>query len=544
MIIGIDFGTCFSSIAVMQGLRPVDNIVDDYEQRYANTSLGIPTLFMFSDDEGKELYGINCLKANPTENPEVIKYMKRKVREDPENIDRPCPSGGNEYLLRDVIEKYVSYLIKTVKESAISNGNFDNTDIEAMTITTPIGISSGQMMATDYNRLIKETMVNITGLPDKDVHIIAEPVAAAISYLYESDLKKKIDQEQTIMVIDLGGGTLDVTVVKHNPFAMTYDIVSKEGDLELGGMDWDHALGQLIMDRIGIASIEDPIERGAFWEEMTGLKISLSQRDNDVRILNIGGKRYYGECTREEFENATSALLSRAAEVVRRSVSDIDGGISSIDKIVLVGGSSNMPQITKMLATEFPDFDSENILVYRPSKAIARGAAIYAKLNLSHGSFLPDGPRIRDCTAYSYGFESHHNGSDELSIYNGILKGDKFDENRRIHFKSSSFIPRDNSQNAVTFTIYESQWNGANSVPGPNKQLNEEEDDEEYRWMPMGSGETPNGMEVTVQVPPEYLGRARQYSVWVIFDLDQDGILDITIVDRNDKKVGFVTNHL
>ncbi|WP_400209349.1 hypothetical protein [Candidatus Methanarcanum hacksteinii] len=51
MIIGIDFGTCFSSIAVMQGLRPVDNIVDDYEQRYANTSLGIPTLFMFSDDE-------------------------------------------------------------------------------------------------------------------------------------------------------------------------------------------------------------------------------------------------------------------------------------------------------------------------------------------------------------------------------------------------------------------------------------------------------------------------------------------------------------
>lgn len=215
--------------------------------------------------------------------PMPVKIAYTAVALYPENIDRPCPSGGNEYLLRDVIEKYVSYLIKTVKESAISNGNFDNTDIEAMTITTPIGISSGQMMATDYNRLIKETMVNITGLPDKDVHIIAEPVAAAISYLYESDLKKKIDQEQTIMVFDLGGGTLDVTVVKHNPFAMTYDIVSKEGDLELGGMDWDHALGQLIMDRIGIASIEDPIERGAFWEEMTGLKISLSQRDNDVK---------------------------------------------------------------------------------------------------------------------------------------------------------------------------------------------------------------------------------------------------------------------
>ena len=541
MIIGIDFGTCFSSIAVMQGLRPIDNIVAEAEQTYADVSLGIPTLFMYSEQKQKECYGRDCLEANPVENPEVIKYMKRKVREHPSNIDKPCPSGGNEYLLRDVIEKYVAYLIKTAKEAAIKNGNFDNTDIEAMTITTPIGISSGQMMATDYNRLIKETMVNITGLSDKDVHIIGEPVAAAISYLYENDIKKKMDSIQTILVFDLGGGTLDVTIVKHDPFAVSYEIVNKEGDLELGGMDWDRALGNMLLNKMGIDEIIDPKEKGAFWEAVTGLKIKLSSRDNDVNLVEIDKKRHLLECTRDEFELATNYLLKRASDVVRRSISNYEGGIDSIDKIVLVGGSSNMPQIKRMFVEEYPDFDEDQILVYKPSKAIARGAAIYAKLHSSNGPQPPATPTIIDSSAYSYGFQSYYHDSKELSIYNGVLKGNKF-ENHRIHFKSSSFIPLENNQNAITFVIYESQWNGLNSVPGPDAYGNDE--DEEYRWMPMGNGEKPNGMQVTVQVPPEYLGRARQYYVYVIFDLDQDGILDITIVDSTGKKVGFVTNHI
>ena len=545
MIIGIDFGTCFSSIAVMQGLLPMDNITDKVEQHLGSAAMGIPSLFMYSKDLKKELYGIECLSANPRENPEVIKYMKKKVREDPDNIDKPCPSGGNEYLLRDVIEKYVAYLIKSAKDAAIANGNFSNTDIEAMTITTPIGIAKGQMMASDYNRLIKETMVNITGLSDDDVHIVGEPVAAAISYIYEEDLKKKVNDDQIILVFDLGGGTLDVTVVKHDPHAMEYEILDKEGDLELGGKDWDDALGRLILEKLGIDRIDSDSERGAFWDMITELKIGLSDKDVDVKLINIEGKSHIVQCSRQEFEDATTELINRSALIVKKAVESLEGGINSIDKIVLVGGSSNMPQIGKMIREQFPSFDESNILLYKPSKAIARGAAILAKISYNaDGMGLPVKPHVVDSTTNTYGFRALHHDVEE-AIYNGIIKGTKFGDNHRITFKSSEFTAVDNNQKTIRYDIYESQWKGPNSVGGNSKDNNQyaDQDDDEKRWMNLGNGEVRNGMSVTIQIPPEYLGRARSYSTHVIFDLDQDGILEITIVDKDGNKIGYTTNN-
>lgn len=538
MIIGIDFGTSFSSIAVMQGRMPIDNLTDKIEEHLGSAALGIPSLFMYSADQKKELFGIGCLDANPHENPEVIKYMKRKVREDPANIDNPCPSGGNEYLLRDVIEKFVAYLIKSAKEVAADSDNFTNTDIEAMTITTPIGIADGQMMSADYNRLIKETMQNISGLPDNKIHIIAEPVGAAISYLYEENLKKKFDGIQTILVFDLGGGTLDTTVVRHNPFDMTYEIINKEGDLQLGGKDWDDALGQMILKKMGITSIESAEERGEFWDLVTELKINLSNKDEDAKLVNINGKREVVECTRQEFEDATKPLIQRAAEVLKRSVSAIDGGIDTIDGIILVGGSSNMPQVQNMIVSEFPTFDASKIRLYKPSKAIARGAALYAMLN-DGNSNGPSSIRIIDSAPCSYGFKFSKAGTDEDMIYNGILKGTKFDENHLIHFKSSSFVAKHDDQKNIVFDFYESQWSGVNAVGGA---LDHDSIDDEFRHMPLDSGETKNGMSITVQIPPEHLGRARNFSVYVIFDLNQDGLLDITVVDKDNHKLGFVTN--
>ena len=80
MIVGIDFGTCFSSAAIMSGLIPVTNYASD-------TNEGIPSLFMFSKETGKELYGIDCTKREAVENEDdVVRYMKRLVRADPDSL--------------------------------------------------------------------------------------------------------------------------------------------------------------------------------------------------------------------------------------------------------------------------------------------------------------------------------------------------------------------------------------------------------------------------------------------------------------------------
>lgn len=539
MIVGVDFGTCFSSIAVMDGKIAKDNMAGDLEQILGNTSLGIPSLFMYSKEQKQEVYGVGCTIANPHENPEVIKYMKREVRRDPDNIKRIYESGGRKFILEDIIGKYVMYLVQSVKKQAAETGNVDNTDIEVLTITKPVGIAEGQMMATDYSRLLKDKMIEITGLNPSKIHLIDEPVAAAISYLYEQDINKKIDGIQNVLVFDLGGGTLDTTVVRYNPLAHSYEIVVKDGDLELGGKDWDDVLGNLLLSKyeIDLDSLTDE-EKGNFWSAVTELKISLSIRNEDVQQFKFGnGNKVYLECTVDDFEAACEELLSRSQTLVEHTIDQLDGGINSLDGIIMVGGSSNMPMIKKMISSAFPEFDSDKILLYKPSKAIARGAAIYSYFNSNEGG-VSGGAKIIDSANCSYGFRSYR-GHKDLMIFNGILKGDCY-ENGFINYTSGAFTAMENNQKSIFIEMYESAWSGNNAIGDDSEK--ESCDDEEKRWMPMNSGEKKNGQSLRVQIPPEYMGRAKSYNIYIDFKLSQDGILDITVFDDQGEKVGFMTN--
>lgn len=540
MIIGVDFGTCFSSIAVMDGKIAKDNMTGDLEQILGNTSLGIPSLFMYSKEQKQEVYGVGCTIANPHENPEVIKYMKREVRMDPENIKRLYESGGRKFILEDIIGKYVMYLVQSVKKQAAETGNVDNTDIEVLTITKPVGIAEGQMMASDYSRLLKDKMIEITGLNPSKIHLIDEPVAAAISYLYEQDINKKINGIQNVLVFDLGGGTLDTTVVRYNPLAHSYEIVVKDGDLELGGKDWDDVLGNLMLSKYEIDSnsLTDE-EKGNFWSAITELKIGLSTRDEDVQQFKYGGgNKVYLECSVEEFEEACSELLTRSQSLVKHTIDQLEGGIDSLDGIIMVGGSSNMPMIKKMISSTFPEFESEKIMLYKPSKAIARGAAIYSYFNSAEGG-VTGGAKILDSANCSYGFRSYRGGKD-LMIFNGILKGDRY-ENGFISYRSGAFSAMENDQKHILIEMYESAWSGKDAI-GDDDSEYDSYDEEDERWMPMNSGEKKNGQSVRIQVPPEYMGHAKSYNIYIDFKLSQDGILDITVYDDNENKVGFMTN--
>lgn len=519
MIIGIDFGTCFSTAAIMNGLIPVTTFMKD------DKGVGIPTLFMYSKEEMKERFGNDCMGGISFRHPEdVIRYMKRTVREDSSNISKKVTSGGNEYTIQQVIEKYLAFLISGIKKAAIDCGEYTNTNIEAVTITAPVGISSGQMMASEYNRFLRDAVMRITGLGEDCVKVLQEPVAAAISYLYSENIRTHYDKESSIVVFDLGGGTLDITVVKHDPKTMEYTILAKEGDLLLGGNDWDQKLGEAVLDKLGLKWEGTEEERLRFNTDITELKMKLSGSEESFICFQMNDTDYFTKITRREFEDCTRDLLERSIDVLNKAVSsDILPEDFTPNKIVLVGGSSNMPQIYNAII-DTGLVDEKDVMLFEPSKAIAKGAAIHAKLNYSvDGSGA--GPKVIDMATLTYGFDSRYNETRDC-IYNMVYKGDKFDDNGLIIRRSDScFVPLRDDQTVVSFMIYESE-----AIQGTGFDGN---------WFDFTDDAMFNGLKVSVQVPPEYLGRAKAFRMWVTITLDENGILSITVFDRTGNKLAY-----
>ena len=522
MIVGIDFGTCFSSAAIMNGLIPVTTCVKD------TTGVGIPTLFMYSREQSKELYGEECLTGDSfRHDADIIRNMKRIVRENSDNMEKTIVSGGREYVVKDVIKKFLAYIIGEVKKGAIKSGEFQNTEVESITITAPVGIAQGQMMATEYNRFIQEAVMEITGLPADNVRVLQEPVAAAISYLYGEDTRVHYDRNQKVMVFDLGGGTLDVTIMEHDPKKMTYEILAKEGDLNLGGNDWDDALAEAVKRKVGIDTFSSDEEEAVFRKLVTKLKIDLTNTPESMIFFDYEGGEKHTRFNRDEFESSTRFLMDRAIGVIRKTLESFEGGLDAIDKIVLVGGSSNMPQIRKSIMAEFPGFDENSVLLYDPSKAIAKGAAVFAKFN-SESDKSAKGPKVIDSSTVTYGFESHYNGG-ETMIYNMIFKGTPFDENGTIRVRTdSTFTALRDSQTKVVFDIYESDTRKGDCLEG--------------QWARFGNGEVQNGLRVTVQVPPQFLGKATNFCMWVELKLNCNGILEITVTDLAGNKLGYASS--
>lgn len=523
MIIGIDFGTCFSSAAIMSGLIPVTNYM-----KKDTTGMGIPSLFMYNADKDMEMYGEDCATGEAYRHAsDIVRYMKRTVREDPANMERTITSGGREYTIQQVIEKYLTFLVSEIKMAAVRSGEFENTDIEAVTITAPVGISSGQMMATDYNRFLRETMMRITGLGEDKVRILQEPVAAAISYLYSEDIRKRYEDKTSVVVFDMGGGTLDVTVMEHNPRTMEYTILAKEGDLQLGGNDWDAALRQAVLDKIGIEWSGTDEEGVLLDKAITELKVKLSESEESMVFFTMNGDDEYIRFTRTEFEECTKDLLERALDVLEKAMysETLPEGFEA-DRIVLVGGSSNMPMIYNGIKSR-TSYSEDSIMIYEPSKAICKGAAVYTKMNFSSGGSAM-GPKVIDMVTHTYGFGSMYQSTRDC-IYNMIYKGDRFEDNGIIVRKSdSSFVPLRDEQTTVSFDIYESECLKGEGFDG--------------NWFDEGNGETSNGMHVSVQVPPEYIGRARAFCMWVTLTLDTSGILTITVTDRAGNRLAYASS--
>ncbi|SMF55218.1 Molecular chaperone DnaK (HSP70) [Azospirillum oryzae] len=204
-------------------------------------------------------------------------------------------------------------------------------------------------------------------------YVIPEPTAAAIAYGMATD------KEQVVLVYDLGGGTFDVTVIVVREGAI--EVVATGGEKELGGKDWDDAIvsyfAQKFEEQTGTAASELFNDQQTYQElllDAEAVKISLSKREKVDKRIRFGVDSALVELNRATFASITEHLLERTVALTRDVLERArEKGRGAIDLVLLVGGSTYMPQVRDRVAQEF----SCAVQQMDPNQIVAKGAAIY-----------------------------------------------------------------------------------------------------------------------------------------------------------------------
>lgn len=237
-------------------------------------------------------------------------------------------------------------------------------EVKDVVITCPAYFGTAERTAT-------KNAGKIAGL--NVLEIISEPTAAALYY----GCAKEQD-EKTILVYDLGGGTFDVTIMRISSDKI--EVICSDGDHDLGGKNWDEVLIEYLSDQF-VKKIGYDIEFDEYAKQDLRLKAEkikkqLTSRSQAGDLLEVMGNREKVSITRDEFEEITSTLLN---ETLKKTKEVIDvakrKGYEKIDEILLVGGSTRMPQIKRALAENFGGIE---IKILEPDEAVTKGAAIHA----------------------------------------------------------------------------------------------------------------------------------------------------------------------
>lgn len=205
------------------------------------------------------------------------------------------------------------------------------------------------------------------------LYVIPEPTAAALAYGMEQE------QDQVVLVYDLGGGTFDVTVIEIK--GREINVVCTGGDRELGGKDWDDGIvsyfTQQFQQETGTPA-DTLLEDRETYQELLNTaercKKALTSRQSITEAVRFESHRVKVELTRETFDQITADLLGRTVSLTEQVLATArDKGFGRIDKLLLVGGSTYMPQVLDTAKKQFP-FE---VRQFDPNQAVAKGAAIF-----------------------------------------------------------------------------------------------------------------------------------------------------------------------
>jgi len=354
--IGIDLGTTYSVVAHLdsQG-RPVSIVNSSGE-------ILTPSVVLFDTDG--TVVGKQAVLAATMEPERVADCVKRDM-----GSKHYRKSINGEYLPPEVISAYILRTLKADAERKLGG------TLKKAVITVPAYFDETRRRSTmDAGRL--------AGLDVLD--ILNEPTAAAIAYGFQEgylDPAVGVKGERTlrVLVYDLGGGTFDVTIVEMS--GQSFKAIATDGDVRLGGKDWDEKLVDLASERFRQAHGKDPRATPESLQELyqaaESAKKTLSERPKASMIFSCQGTRFKCEVTKQEFEEATAPLLLRTRTTTEIVVLQAGLSWTDVDKVLLVGGSTRMPQVTRMLKELIGKEADRSISA---DEAVAHGAALYADL--------------------------------------------------------------------------------------------------------------------------------------------------------------------
>ncbi|MFB6082179.1 MAG: molecular chaperone DnaK [Halanaeroarchaeum sp.] len=345
-ILGIDLGTTNSAFAVMEGGDP-EIIVNAEGDRTT------PSVVAF--DDGEQLVG-KPAKNQAVQNPEqTVQSIKRHMG-DPEYT---VTLDGEEY----TPEQVSAMILQKIKRDA---EEYLGQDVEKAVITVPAYFNDKQRQAT-------KDAGQIAGLEVE--RIVNEPTAASMAYGLDDET------EQTVLVYDLGGGTFDVSILDLG--GGVYEVVATNGDNDLGGDDWDHAIIDWLADEFeaehGIDLREDRQALQRLKDAAEEAKIELSSRKETtinlpfITATDDGPVHLEKDLTRAKFESLTSDLIERTVGPTEQALEDADLSKSDLDEVILVGGSTRMPQVQEQVEELTGKEPKKNV---NPDEAVALGAAI------------------------------------------------------------------------------------------------------------------------------------------------------------------------
>ena len=345
--VGIDFGSTNSVVAVLEGGEPT--VIANAEGNRTT-----PSIVAF---KGEEVLVGELAKRQAITNPDnTVRSIKRQIgtnwKEKFENKD---------YTPQEVSAR----ILQKLKRDAESYIGEDVTDA---VVTVPAYFNDAERQAT------KEAG-QIAGL--NVLRIINEPTAAALAYGLENN------EDQKILVYDLGGGTFDVSVLEISEGV--FEVKSTSGDSKLGGDDWDERVMEWLVDKFksstGIDISEDKMAMQRIKEGAEKAKIELSSTtETEVNLPFItandsGPQHLLEKLSRSEFEKITSDLVDRTKDPVNKAVKDAGLSFSDIQHIILVGGSTRIPAVQALVKSMTGKDPSKGV---NPDEVVASGAAIQA----------------------------------------------------------------------------------------------------------------------------------------------------------------------
>lgn len=343
-VFGIDLGTTYSCIAYVDGT-------------------GRATVVSNAEGTGTTPSVVNF--ASPSE-VAVGQVAKENAVIDPDNTVSLVKRlmGKSDYAIsyngEDKSPEEVSaYILRKVAEDA---GRQIGAQVKDVVITCPAYFGTAERTATKNAGIIAGLNV---------LEIISEPTAAALYYGCAKE-----QEEKTVLVFDLGGGTFDVTIMSIS--AEKIEVVCSDGNHDLGGKDWDEAVMQYLaeefMEQTGFGGEFDEYAQQDIRLKAEKAKQQLSARSETAVMLDVAGLRAKVMLSREKFDEITSVLLGEAMEKTAAAIAVAEEKGYHVDEILLVGGSTRMPQVTEALAGRY----GIEPKILEPDEAVAKGAAIHA----------------------------------------------------------------------------------------------------------------------------------------------------------------------